>query len=140
MSARLIAALRRQPEVSPEQRDQLSDEKVFDKVCKSIYRAQDPQDLPVLRALLRDEMAQRRQDQMHDGDRLMLCAFLLALRGQLEDLPDLQAIKRIDFDMGCYFDSELLDLVAGKDEADYVAHKLKYFRIFSKPSTRLVDT
>ena len=86
----------------------LMDDSFHDAVCQVIYEANEPSDRSLIIQLFQEEIRLRRADQCHSGDRLILCAFLLALLREISDVPLLWEAKRIDFDMGCYFDGQLL--------------------------------
>jgi hypothetical protein len=80
-------------------------------VLSTLHRGHTPEDLPLLRFLVEQEVLCRRNSEGL-GEQAALAGFLLAEHRQPEDVWRHFAIKRANFDAGCAYDVEHL-LAAG---------------------------
>lgn len=94
--------------LTSDDRQRLLDDSFHEALCRIIYTENNAADRPLITQLVREEIRLRRADQCHNGDRVILSALLLALLREVADVPLLWEAKCVDFDMGCYFDGQLL--------------------------------
>ena len=66
------------------------------------------EDLPIVQALTRHEVAARAEADDGCGDVLLACAWMLFLGGEPEDAALIWAAKNVNFDAYCYIDSVFL--------------------------------
>ena len=88
--------------------EQLSDADFHLALCRAVLAARSPLDHRLAIEVFREEMRVRRVDPRRSGDRLVLSALVLAQFRDVSDVLLLWEAKRLDFDMGCYFDAQLL--------------------------------
>lgn len=102
-------------DISKEELEQLNEDSFHESVCREIYWSGVSTNHGLLKAILRDEISRRLADECHSGDRIVLTGLLLGLCNEPTDVFLLWDAKNVDFDMGCYFDAQILTL-GGFDE------------------------